>query len=115
MRAMIDNVTPATSCKTLQPSSTWSVATSVVRRRLRVMLTATTLEERARQRPSRTAPASGSLRSRAAAPPAPPQLSDIQLDTDFEQKQHDAQVGEDLELMAVGDIAGREGRNQQPG
>ena len=47
--------TPTRSCMTAQPSSDSSVARSVVRRRLRVMLTMTTDDDRATHSPTRAA------------------------------------------------------------
>ena len=50
-------LTPSRSWITLQPSRASSVRGSVVRRRLRVMLTTTTLEDIATERPTIAAPA----------------------------------------------------------
>ena len=40
-----------------------------------------------------------------------PESPEVDLDADLEQQQHHADVGEQLELLAVGDVAGREGRD----
>ena len=42
------------------------------------------------------------------------QLGQVDLDADLEQEQHDPDVGQQLELLAVGDVAGRERREAQP-
>ena len=60
--------TPAMSCSTLQLSSASSVARFVVRRRLRVMLMTTTLEDRATERPINTAPRHPTPSANVAAP-----------------------------------------------
>ena len=39
---------------------------------------------------------------------------DVDLDADLEQQQHDADVGEQHELVVVGDVARRERRHRQP-
>ena len=59
--------TPVTSCTTLQPSMATSVGWSVVRRRLRVMLTMTTDEDRAMARPMTTAATGSSPSTRTTA------------------------------------------------
>ena len=40
-------------------------------------------------------------------------VPDVDLDADLEQEQHDADVGEELDLVAVRDVAGRERRDDQ--
>ena len=117
---------------TLQPSSASSVGRSVVRRRLTVMLTMTTDDDSATHRPTSAAaigsrPASaeratGDRRSRGrpgagAGQQDPavvaPQPGQVDLDPDLEQEQDDADVGEQLELVVVGDVAGRERREAE--
>jgi hypothetical protein len=116
---------------TLHPSSACVVAVFVIRRRLRVMLTTTTLEERATDTPTINAPfqrKSGSVRDRCRhgrhtdrvqrndpqqLPTFAAKLARIDLDSDFEEQQHDADVGEELELMPIGNVTGRERRHQQ--
>ena len=41
-----------------------------------------------------------------------PESGDVDLDADLEQEQHDAEVGEQLKLLVVGDVAGRERRHE---
>src|SRR5213076_1915549 len=55
----IDRPTPVASCRTDQPRRACSVERSVVRRRLRVMLTMTTLDDIATHRPSTDAARKG--------------------------------------------------------
>ena len=43
-----------------------------------------------------------------------PQMPQVDLDPDLEQQQHDSDVGEQLQLVAIGDVAGRERRDRQP-
>ena len=62
-RSSSERLTPVTSCSTDQPSSACSVERSVVRRRLRVMFTMTTLEDMATHRPTIEAARSGSPRA----------------------------------------------------
>ena len=42
------------------------------------------------------------------------QLGQVDLDADLEQEQHDPDVGQQLELLAVRDVARRERREAQP-
>ena len=59
--------TPTTSWRTPQPMSSRSVGWSVVRRRLRVMLTMTTLDDIAIDSPSRAAAPGSRPKARNAA------------------------------------------------
>src|SRR5207249_7704571 len=87
------------------------------------MFTTTTELDSATANPSVTAPRALEPSARNAAdPPAVTSATwsgtatriprgsraQIELDADLEQQQHDAHVGKDLDLMAVGDVAGRE-------
>ena len=125
------SATPTRSWTTLQPRSATSVGRSVVRRRLTVMLTMTTDDDSATHSPT-SAAATGSspvttktaagdghreqrLHRRRPQDPAvvAPQPGEVHLDPDLEQQQHDADVGQQLELLVVGDIARRERREPQ--
>ena len=130
-RSSAASVTPMTSCSTLQASSASSVGRSVVRRRLRVMFTMTTDDDRATHSPTTSADA-GAIPAASATPPADggrdqdlqrarrrrrPRCSrrmraEIHLDPDLEEQEHDADVGEELDLLPVGDIARRERRHR---
>ena len=44
-----------------------------------------------------------------------PQAAEVDLDADLEQQQDDADVGQQLDLVAVGDVAGRERRDREAG
>ena len=44
-----------------------------------------------------------------------PHVPEVDLDADLEQEQHDPDVGQELDLVAVGDVAGRERRHGEPG
>ncbi len=117
---------------TAQPRSASSVGRSVVRRRLSVMLTMTIDDDSATHRPT-SAAAIGSRpvtrkttagddrreddldrrhqQDRAVVASQPGQ---VDLDADLEQQQHDTDVGQQLELLAVGDVARRERREAEP-
>ena len=106
------------SCRIAHTTSARSVTGSVVRLRLRVMLTTTTELESATARPSVTAPehagaergeresardrADRDLQRHREEDPArlAPQRAQIKLDADLEQKEHDADIGEHLDLLA---------------
>ena len=124
--------TPTMSCMTAQPTSASSVGRSVVRRRLRVMLTMTIDDDSATDRPM-TAAAIGSRPVTRKATTGDDgrdddlgrpgqqhravvasQLGQVDLDADLEQEQHDPDVGQQLELLAVRDVARRERREAQP-
>ena len=44
-----------------------------------------------------------------------PHVPEVDLDADLEQEQDDPDVGQELDLVAVGDVAGRERRHGEPG
>ena len=125
------SATPTRSCTTLQPRSASSVGRSVVRRRLTVMLTMTIDDDRATHSPMSAAvtgsspvttktsrrdarredvPAPGC--HRASAPWSRAARSRSDLDPDLEQEQHDADVGQQLQLLAVRDVARGERRER---
>jgi hypothetical protein len=43
-----------------------------------------------------------------------PEAGEIDLDAHLEQQQHDAHISQQLELRAIGDVAGRERRHREP-
>src|SRR5712692_2730008 len=123
--------TPIMSCITLQLRSASSVARLVVRRRLRVMLMTTTLDDSATDRPTRTAPRQPTPNPSAAAPTTRVVTStctgavhktalrlrisrtgSISMPTS-KQEQHHADIRQKLELTPVGDITRRERRYDQ--
>ena len=108
---------------TAQPSRAMSVGRSVVRRRLTVMLTMTTDDDSATHSPtsaaaSRSRPASintaaarpveittWSGAAQSSGPWSRRSRAEVHLDADLEEQQHDADVGEQLELVVVRDVA----------
>ena len=113
-------MTPERSCSRLQPSSAVSVALLVRRVWLRVMLTTTTDEDMATQRPRMSATSMGwpercqheagddrggdDLERRGCQQRAvfASQPAHVQLDADLEEQQHHADIGQQLHLLAVG-------------
>ncbi len=43
------------------------------------------------------------------------EAAEVDLDADLEQEQHDADLGQQLDLVAIGDVPGREPGDDQPG
>ena len=122
-------VTPVRSCRTLQPSRVVSVTSSVVRRELRVMLAMTTLEDRATHNPSTAA---GRSSTPSASNDAPrnegrndhlhrrghqktslltPQLEWVDFDAHLEEQKHHAEIGQELEALAIRHETRRKGRH----